>query len=1368
MLVTDLAFARTSQTMHHNRHRARSGRSTRSTTTNRARTRTTVRSAARAHYQDGDAHAASQEGYYRFPVIRGNELFFVCEDDVYATTISGLDKRESGAETTPPRRLTQAHGAVQRLVVSPDGSRVAFACAEDGYTEIYVVDARGGPMKQLTHMGASYARACCFSEDGRRVYFTSSGATAEPNGDELWVVDCDGGAPMRMNLGPVHDFDVRNVNGKELVVLGRNTEDTATKHWDGYAGGAGGEIWYGTLDNLLRLDLRLPNERLLRNVGNVSWFDDEHVAFTEAGGRSTAFKAKIDTNEFNTRIVDCQGFSDSTADNEDIKYFPVRHLSIDVSRQRIVYTRGGDVFVAEVVGGEHKSPIRLPIEWRGPRTQLAKRFVHADDWIEDWDLHPEGLTMMVLVRGQPFTMGIWDGPVLSYPPATKLRSPQSSVIAPLASLAQKSQARVRHGAYLYDGERLVFVSDASGEEDIEVHWEEAERPAKRLGLHHELLGRVERLIPSPEAPLVAIVNHRNSLLIVNVETGEMRTADTSSEVDGIDDLTWSPCGNWLAYTYYLNNERSCIRILDVRNGKVFDATNPVLGDHSPAWDPDGKYLYFLGSRELEPVYDAATFGLNFPTVERPHLIILQKDLRNPLLKELRPPYDTESSSGSDYDSETDSDVGRKMDKRGNGRDYMPRKKPVVDKDDDGSDWSTVDGDSDDQILSSGDEDDDYESDASYYHEDAPPAIEIHIDGLTERVVALPMPISRYDCLCGLEDGRFMVVEYPPSRGSPGSVGLDYSSDEDDDGLGSLISYSIRDLRRSILIHGGVSEVSLSMDRKCMVVEKESDGFLELRVYKAGVRPEEEGSDSEELDQMRCDRRTGLVNLDGRIRVLVDPAREWAQMLGEVYRRLRDDLWTEKIWNETIGDDWEVMFEEYVKVLPKVSTRTEFGDLLREIAAGVCYSHVAITSGDPGRSHRRHSAGYLGADFTWDGKVGGYRILNIVKGDIWDDMRGGVLSKPGVNIHEGDILLSIDRVPLTEDVPPAALLIEKGGVEVLLTVKIDSDGKGGIDEALDRLMLKKQKNKKKDKRDDNAPKKGDVIPVRVRAMHSEIDARYRDMIQKRTERVHSLSDGVVGYLHIPDMESTGYSEFWRHYASEVRKGSLILDLRGNTGGHISELLLAKLSQRALAWDIPRRGEVQVYPSNTPGPLVMLVDQRTGSDAELMAESFRKLGLGRVVGMRTWGGLLAINGVAELIDGSELSLPSQNVLLVDEAKGVDARSDATQAYTNAVENRGVIPDVTVDISPAEYSRREDPQLDTAVREALQLLKDTGAAGVATYLRKIREDETTAAELERKLTRKPWSFSTWAPLPPTKEEEEKQLRAKRRAGRNNVPRP
>ncbi len=1286
----------------------------------------------------GGGEAAAQIGYYRWPTISGDEIFFVCEDDVYAAKIAA-----SSDAPSKPRRVTQAQGACIRPAVSPDGSRVAFSCVEDGYVEIYVVDACGGAMKQLTHMGASYARVCCFSEDGKRVYFTSSGATAEPSGQELWVIDLDEGAPVRVKVGPVCDFDVRTVNGREIYLVGRNTDDPGVAHWTKYQGGAGGEVWVGTPENLLRID---AFDEMTGNLGNVQWLDDEHIIFTMAMDENiNVFTAKIELVEGRVALSEV---TQKTSSNRD---YPVRYLNVNISsdpshQARMAWTIGGVIHVRDVAqaqGGDDELACAVPIKWCGPRTQLAKRFVHADDWIEDWDLHPEGLTIMVLVRGQPFTMGIWDGPVLSYPPATKTKTPSAEVDEPLKKLACRAQSRVRHGVYLYDGERLVYVSDASGEEDIEVHWEEADRPAKRLGLHHGLLGRVERLIPSPEAPLVAIVNHRNALLIVNVETGEMRTADKSDESDGIADLTWSPCGNWLAYTYYMNNERSCIRILDVRNGKVFDATKPVLGDHSPAWDPDGKYLYFLGSRELEPVYDAATFGLAFPHVERPHLIILRKDIRNPLLKELRPPYDTESSSGSDYDSESEFSV-RGGDKR--GRNFGRQNKQT--NEDDGSGWSTMDEDEEQDENEDGEFDDEDDEDyvPNRYSEDAPPPIEIDIDGLAERVVALPMPISRYDCLCGLEDGRFMVVEYPPSRGSPGGVGMDYSSDEEDEGFGSLISYSIRDLRRSILIQGGVSEVSLSMDRKCMVVEKETDGFLELRVYKAGMRPEEEGSDSEELDQQVFDRRTGLVNLDGRIRVLVDPAKEWAQMLGEVYRRLRDDFWDE----DMNGHTWTSILSHYEKLLPKVSTRTELTDLFHEMTAQLGCSHVAITSGDPGRAHRRHSTGYLGADFIWDKKARGYRIMNIVKGDSWDDMRGGVLSKPGVNINEGDILLSIDRIPLTEDVSPAALLVEKGGAEVLLTVKKADDAQE-IDAALGKLALKEKKSKKNDKR---APKKGEIIPVRVRAMHTELDARYRDMIQRRTSRVHGLSEGVVGYLHVPDMESTGYSEFWRHYACEVRKGSLILDLRGNTGGHISELLLSKLSQRALAWDIPRRGELQVYPSNTPGPLVMLVDDRTGSDAELMAESFRKLGLGRVVGTRTWGGLLAVDQTADLIDGSELSLPSTNVLLVDELH--------TEHITNSVENRGVIPDVEIRISPANYYQNTDPQLDRAVEEALELLKARGDSAAPAHARKVRRDDTSADEIETSLTNKTWNFSTWAPLPPTKEEEEK-LRAKRQARRH-----
>ena len=572
--------------------------------TSRASSKPSFRARA-VHYPTVDANTTHDRGYYRWPVVRGTDVFFVCEDDIYAVSTSG-----NGA----PRRLTQAHGACERPVASAAGDKVAFTCIEDGYVELYVVDANGGPMKQLTHRGASYARACCFSPDGMRVYFSSSAAAREPTGDEIWVVDVDVGAPVRLGIGPVHDLDVRVVDEREVFVIGRNTEDPAVGHWRGYKGGACGEIWVGPLDNLTRIDAL---DALEGNFGNVQWMNDRVLFTMERDGSIDAFSCDVNGGDMR-RHTSGGGF-------------PVRHVSVDRSSSGsaigVTYMKGGKIYHVCDGTTENANGEALDITWRGPRAQLSKRFVHADDWIENWDLHPEGLTIMLLVRGQAFTMGIWDGPVLSYPPAKELKKPKGQVVASLASVLSKAQPRTRLGAYLYDGERLVFITDASGEEDIEVHYEEAGRTSKRLGLHHGVLGRVEELLPSPEAPLVAIVNHRNALLIVNIDSGDMRTADTSSE--GITDLTWSPCGNFLAYTYFMNYEKSCIRVLDVRKGKVFDATKPVLGDHSPAWDADGKYLYFLGSRELEPVYDAAKFGLAFPHVERPHLIILQKDVRNP-------------------------------------------------------------------------------------------------------------------------------------------------------------------------------------------------------------------------------------------------------------------------------------------------------------------------------------------------------------------------------------------------------------------------------------------------------------------------------------------------------------------------------------------------------------------------------------------------------------------------------------------------------------------------------------------------------------------------------------------------------------------
>ena len=223
------------------------------------------------------------------------------------------------------------------------------------------------------------------------------------------------------------------------------------------------------------------------------------------------------------------------------------------------------------------------------------------------------------------------------------------------------------------------------------------------------------------------------------------------------------------------------------------------------------------------------------------------------------------------------------------------------------------------------------------------------------------------------------------------------------------------------------------------------------------------------------------------------------------------------------------------------------------------------------------------------------------------------------------------------------------------------------------------------------------------------------VRSRTRTVARAGGGRVGYLHLPDMQRTGYSEFWRHYAAEVRRGALLVDLRGNIGGHISELILAKLAQRPLAWDVPRRGRAVVYPSHASGPLVVLVDENTGSDAELAAEAFRRMGLGTVVGRRTWGGLLTVSDSFHLIDGSEVSMPQQNVVIFQQQhqqhqQHQQQRRNSSNNNNNTskdgsvdppIENRGVVPDIEVVVSPMDHARGEDPQLAAAVTEALRLL-------------------------------------------------------------------
>jgi tricorn protease len=347
------------------------------------------------------------------------------------------------------------------------------------------------------------------------------------------------------------------------------------------------------------------------------------------------------------------------------------------------------------------------------------------------------------------------------------------------------------------------------------------------------------------------------------------------------------------------------------------------------------------------------------------------------------------------------------------------------------------------------------------------------------------------------------------------------------------------------------------------------------------------------------------------------------------------------------------------------------------------------------------------------------------GDAWDAAANSPLAAPGVDIQPGDVILAINGQTLDAETGPAQLLVNQAGQEVLLTLlarpKAKGNGKGraskegvaqegaaqeaGVKKASDVIVEgsdaadgASSEAKGEGVEDaivpDAAPPLGGtpaspaIRTVVVKTISSEAPARYRRWINENRRKVHEASDGRVGYVHIPDMGAEGYAEFHRGYLAELDRDALIVDVRYNGGGHVSQLILEKLAQRRLGYDLSRWGGLMPYPvESVAGPLVALTNEHAGSDGDIFCHSFKMLKLGPLVGKRTWGGVIGISPRHTLVDGTVTTQPEYSFWFEDVGW--------------EVENYGTDPDVEVDITPQDYRARVDPQLDRAIQEAVQLM-------------------------------------------------------------------
>ncbi len=388
----------------------------------------------------------------------------------------------------------------------------------------------------------------------------------------------------------------------------------------------------------------------------------------------------------------------------------------------------------------------------------------------------------------------------------------------------------------------------------------------------------------------------------------------------------------------------------------------------------------------------------------------------------------------------------------------------------------------------------------------------------------------------------------------------------------------------------------------------------------------------------------------KVQITVNPQEEWRTAFDEVWRRYRDYFYVENMH----GLDWKAVGDRYRALLPSVGHRSDLNWLIGEMIAELNVGHAYIQGGD-GLGAKRLDIGLLGARYELDATAGRWKISRIFAGHNEEYKYRAPLTELGVNVQEGDYLLAIDGRPLTAANSPDDLLTGKKDAVVELLVSPTADSSRG------RTLL-------------------------VKTLSSETSLIYLDHVKASMKRVERLSKGRLGYLHIPDMGEDGLYEFIKYYYPQLRKEGLIIDVRGNGGGFVSQMMIERLRRTLLGIDFGRDVDaVGTYPSAVfTGTLVAIADESTASDGDIFSYMFKQAKLGPLIGKRTWGGVVGISDHGPLIDGGGVFVPEF------------ASADGNGTYV--IEGHGVDPDIVVEQDPAKVIAGEDPQLDRAIAEAL----------------------------------------------------------------------
>jgi tricorn protease len=1074
----------------------------------------------------------------RNPSLSQDRIAFVYADDIW--TVS----RQGGAA----ERLTSDGAVMAGPFYSPDGAWIAYSAHLHGNTDAYVIPAMGGVPRRITWHPAG-SDVVGWSPDGKDVLISSM-ASSYRHFLRLFRVHADGsGMPEQLPLPEAFQGSF-SPDGQSIAYEPFSKWQPA---WKRYVGGQTTPIW---IVNLKTLDL----QKVPRENSNDSW-----PAWV---GNQIYFLSDRDSSGKNLGPVSL--FRYDTASKEVVQVEPNTGYdlkSLQAGPGGLVYEQFGSIHLVDTATNADQT---VSIQIHGELPRLAPHLARVrPDEIKNAGISPTGARAVFEAHGEIFTV-----------PAEK---------GDTRNLTQTPGAAERNPSWSPDGKTIAYFSDASGEYQLFLRDQTGFKPPTVIDLGPEP-SFFYNPTWSPDSKRIAYADKHLRMWVVDVPSGKPVLVDTGIYGSFGSDFgqVWSPDSKWIAYNRDLDNHLHAIFLYSMETHKFTQVTDGMSDATNPAFDPNGKYLYFLASTDDGP----SNAGIDLSSLDRaetsaPYVVVLAKDGASPI----PPESDDEKIKG-----ETKKDDNK----------------------------SASDADKKDADKKDSDKKDSDKKDA-----DKPVVVKVDLEKIGDRILSLPIPPRNYN---GISVGKTGVIYL--AEGAP--VGR-ASSEDGGPGIRAIWRFTL-EKRKPEEVLSDLDAFSLSFDGSKALYERKKAWTI------ASADDLKPGSDSPGKP----------LNLGG-METTIDPRAEWRQMFYETWRIERDFLYDPN----THGLSIPKVEAKYKPYLDSLAARSEFTYLSTEMLGEITIGHMFVRG--PHEADHAPKTGLLGADYKTEN--GRYRIAKILGGQNWTPGLASPLTLPGVSVKEGEYLLAVNGRELHANDNLYEFFDGTAGKQTLLRVGPTPDGPA---------------SENKSARDVT------VVPIA-----DEDGLRNIDWVEANRRKVNELSGGKVAYVYMPNTGGAGYTNFNRYFYAQLDKQALVLDERFNEGGFIADYVVDVLKRFPLSGAIERDGKAIHDPVGAIfGPKAMLINQNSGSGGDAMPWYFRKAGIGKLVGTRTWGGLVGIGGYPTLLDGGTVTAPRYAIY------GLHGDWE--------VENHGIAPDVAVDELPKDFAAGHDLQLETGVQLVLNELK------------------------------------------------------------------